>query len=188
MFENVSVWFSSMELLQQVFWVCAIAASLFFAVQLILLLIGIDDVDMDVDTLDLGGGFSLLTIKNVIHFFLGFGWAGASLWDVIDNRILLSIVALLAGVVMVVIFVALFRALMRLETSGNYDPKDCVGTVADVYIPVPAEKGGKGKVQLSIKGSVKEFDALTAGERLATGTKVRIVELIDSSTVVVEKI
>ena len=186
--ENIQVWFSSMELLQQVFWVCAITASLFFVVQLILLLVGIDDVDMDADTLDLGGGFSLLTIKNVIHFFLGFGWAGASLWSVIDNRIVLSLVSLLAGVVMVIVFIALFRAMMRLETQGNYDPKECLGTVADVYIPVPAEKSGKGKVQLSIKNSVKEFDALTAGERLSTGTKVRIVELVDSSTVIVEKI
>jgi hypothetical protein len=44
-------------------------------------------MDFDADTLDLGGGFSLLTIKNLIHFFLGLGWAGVSLWDYIDNRI-----------------------------------------------------------------------------------------------------
>ena len=179
-----------MELLQQVFWVCAIVSSLFFVVQVILLLIGIDSdgFDLDTDTLDLGGGFSLLTIKNVIHFVLGFGWAGASLWNVIDNKVLLSIVALLSGIVMVAVFVCIFRMMMRLEKHGNYNPEDCVGSVADVYFPIPAGKSGKGKVQLSINNSVLEFDALTEGDRITSNAKVRVVELVDSHTVVVEKI
>ncbi len=186
--ENLSVWFSSLELLLQVFWVCAIAASLFFVVQLVLLLIGIDDIDVDADTLDLGGGFSLLTVKNVIHFFLGFGWAGVSLWSVIENRFWLSVVALLVGVLMVAVFIFIFKQMMKLQSQGNYNPEDAVGLMADVYIPIPAGKSGAGKVQFSLKGSVHEFQALTNGERLATGQKVQIVELLDNHTVLVEKI
>ena len=190
MLENISIWFNSMDLLRQIFWVCAIISSLFFAVQVVLILIGIDNVDMDfdADTLDLGGGFSLLTIKNLIHFFLGLGWAGVSLWDYIDNRILLTIVAFLVGALMVALFIFLFKKMMKLESQGNYDPQECLGTIAEVYIPIPENKSGNGKVQLSIKGSVKEFTALTQGERLATGTKVRVTEVIDHSTVIVEKI
>lgn len=186
--ENLTAWFSSMEFLLQVFWVCAIAASLFFVVQLVLLLIGIDDIDVDADTLDLGGGFSLLTVKNVIHFFLGFGWAGVSLWSVIENRFWLSIVALLVGVLMVVIFVFIFKQMMKLQSQGNYNPEDAVGLLADVYLTIPATKSGAGKVQFSLKGTVHEFQAQTKGERLATGEKVRIVELLDNHTVLVEKV
>lgn len=186
--ENLSVWFSSLELLLQVFWVCAIAASLFFVVQLVLLLIGIDDIDMDTDTLDLGGGFSLLTVKNVIHFFLGFGWAGVSLWSVIENRFWLSVVALLVGVLMVAVFLFLFKQMLKLQSEGNYDPKDSVGLLADVYLTIPAGKSGTGMVQFSLKGSVHEFRALTEGDRLTTGEKVRIVELLDNHTVLVEKV
>lgn len=188
MMDDLSVWFSSMELLQQVFWVCAITASLFFVVQFVLLLIGIDDVDFDSDTLDLGGGFSLFTVKNVINFFLGFGWAGVSLWNVIENRILLGVVAFLVGVLMVVIFLFLFKQMLKLQSEGNYDPKDSVGLLADVYLTIPATKSGTGMVQFSLKGSVHEFRALTEGDRLATGEKVRIVELIDNHTVLVEKV
>lgn len=190
MLEDITLWFTSMETLQQVFWACAIVSTLFFVVQFVLLLVGIDSdsLDLDTNTLDLGGGFSLLTIKNLIHFFVGFGWAGASLWNLIENHYLLSFVALLAGVAMVVLFLLLFRAIMRLERHGNYDPNQAQGKVADVYLNIPAHKTGKGKVQLSINGSVLEFDAYTNGESLSTGAKVRVIEVVDHQTVIVEHI
>ncbi len=196
MMDNFILWFESMELLQQVFWACAIVSSLFFVVQLVLMLIGIDGTDVDADalsfdgdTLDLGGGFSLLTVKNLIHFALGLGWAGVSLWNVIPNRYLLVAVSLVVGVLMVVLFVWLFRNLRKLESNGSYNPTESIGQMADVYLPIPASRAGTGKVQLALRGSVLEFDALTDnGERLATGTKVRVVELLNGHTVVVEKI
>ncbi len=194
MIDNFTTWFSSMELLLQVFWVFAIVSSLFFVVQLVMTLIGIDggDVDTDVSGFDADAadvdGFSLFTVKNFIHFALGIGWTGVSLWNVIPNRYVLILIALLVGVVLVMVFLWLFRKLMKLESRGSYNPADCVGSVADVYIPIPAERSGTGKVQLSIRSAVVEMDAQTNGDRLSTGTKVRVTELLNSHTVVVEKL
>ncbi len=194
MIDNFTTWFSSLELLLQVFWAFAIVSSLFFVVQLIMTLIGIDggDVDTDVSGFDTDAadvdGFSLFTVKNFIHFSLGIGWTGVSLWNVVTNRYLLILIALIVGVVLVVVFLLLFRKLMKLESRGSYNPADCIGSVADVYIPIPAAREGTGKVQLSIRSAVIEMDAQTNGERLATGTKVRVTELLNNHTVVVEKL
>ncbi|MBR2881834.1 MAG: hypothetical protein IKB96_05685, partial [Prevotella sp.] len=71
-------WFSALPMMMQVFWGCAIVGSAIFVVQVVLMLIGIDsdvaDMDFDTgDTLDLGGGMSLLSIKSLINFIVGFG-------------------------------------------------------------------------------------------------------------------
>ncbi len=192
MLEDFALWFSSLELLLKVFWSCAIVSSLFFVVQFVLTLIGIGDADMDgmdsVDVMSGDGGMALFTVKNLIHFFLGVGWAGVSLWNLIPSKILLVLVSLLMGVFMVVLFIWLFRKMRSIESHGSYDPREAVGAVCDVYLSIPAARSGKGKVQISLRGAVLEMDALTSGERLATGAKVRVTELLDNHTVLVDAV
>ncbi len=194
MFEDFILWFSSLELLLKVFWSCAIVSSLFFVVQFVLTLIGIGDADVDMDGMDSvdamsgDGGMALFTVKNLIHFFLGVGWGGVSLWNVIPSKILLVLVCLLIGIFMVALFIWLFKKMRSIESRGSYDPHEAVGAICDVYLSIPAAHTGKGKVQISLRGAVLEMDALTSGERLGTGTKVRVVELLDNHTVLVEAI
>ena len=70
--------YQSMDTWMQVFWGCAIVGSIIFIIQMVLTLIGMDSSDMDVDfdggdTMDLGGGISLFSIKNFVNFIVGFG-------------------------------------------------------------------------------------------------------------------
>ncbi len=193
MIQNFTTWFTSLDMLLQVFWSCAIVSSLFFVVQFVLTLFGIGDAEADLDGMDSAdalsadGGMELFTVKNFIHFFLGVGWTGVSLWNVIPSKTLLVIASLLVGALMVVIFVWLFKKMRSIESHGSYNPAEAVGMVCDVYLNIPAARSGRGKVQLSIRGSVLEMDALTDGERIANATKVRVVELLDNHTVLVEK-
>ena len=60
-------------------------------------------------------------------------------------------------------------------------------TIVSVYLRIPATGSGKGKVQVSQNGSVHELDALTDGDEIPSGAKVKIVEIIDNETVKVEK-
>ncbi len=194
MLTDFTSWFSSLDLLLQIFWACAIASSLFFIVQFVLTMMGIGDADVDVDGMDsvealsADGGMSLFTVKNVIHFFLGLGWSGVCFWDLIPSRVLLIFVSVLIGLLMVAIFLFIFKKMLSIESRGSYDPKAAVGKVCDVYLNIPEARSGKGKVQLAIQGTVIEMDALTDGERLKNQTKVRILELLDNNTVLVEKI
>jgi hypothetical protein len=73
------------------------------------------------------------------------------------------------------------RQTKRLESDGTVDIKECVGKQCDVYLRIPARGSGQGKVQISLHGSVHEIAAVTDGEEIASGTHVRVLELIDGN-------
>ncbi len=183
--------YGSMPMLLQVFWGCAVFSSLVFLVQMVLTLIGMDSSDVDVDfdgsdTMDLGGGLNLFTIKNLIGFLVGFGWAGVSFYGSIHNEFLLVLVAFIVGCLFVAMFVVIYKQTKRFEHNGAFDIHDTKGQIVSVYLRIPASRSGKGKVQASLNGSVHEFDALTDGDELPSGAKVRVVEIIDNETLRVE--
>jgi hypothetical protein len=57
-----------------------------------------------------------------------------------------------------------------------------------VYLTIPEKKSGKGKVQVSVRGSFHELDAITEKGKIESNAMVRIVKIESSSLVVVEKI
>lgn len=199
-------WYNALPAPLQVYWVIALITSLVFLIQMVLTFIGIGDADSDMDfgsdadfggdadfsdgdTLDTGGAMQLFTIRSLINFLLGLGWGGVCLYSVIPNTIVLSLVAILVGLLFVYIFLIIYKQLRKLERNGAYHIDDCVGKTVDVYLTVPAARSGKGKVQISFSGSVQELAALTDSEApLRSGSKVRVLEVIDSTTVLVEKL
>lgn len=182
--------FQGLDTWMQVFWVCAAAGTVIFVVQMVLTLIGMDSSDMDVDfdgadTMDLGGGISLFSIKNFVNFLVGFGWAGVCLGGAIENKWLLCFVAVLVGVAFVLMFFFIKKQTKKLEHNGAFRIEDSLGKSVDVYLRIPAGKSGKGKVQVSLNGSVQEISAMTEGESIASGQKVKVISVIDRSTVLV---
>ena len=85
-------------------------------------------------------------------------------------------------------FVVLMRAILKLERNGSFKIQDCVGQTASVYLRIPASHSASGKVQISINGSVHELTAFTDGEALPTGARVKVVKVIDSGSLLVERI
>lgn len=186
--EELITMFNNLDTAQKVFWGCAIVVSIVFVVQFVLTLIGMDHSDIDVDfdgsdTMDLGNGVNLFTIKNFVNFFMGFGWAGICLHNSITHPLLLIVVAFLVGVLFVAMFVGIFKLTRKLEKNGTFSINDCVGKSASVYLKIPAGCQGKGKIQISVDGSVHEIDALTDEDEIASGQNVKIVEIVDNETV-----
>lgn len=200
MFETISTWFTALEPMQQMFWGCALVASVVFLIQMVLTMLGMDghnvDVDfdvadfgdMDTDTMDMGGALSLFSIRNLVSFFVGFGWAGVSLQNLIGNNFWLVLVSILVGCGFVWVFFIVKKQMRKFEANGAFDIKRCEGRTANVYLRIPGQNAGKGKVQISVNGAFHELDALTDGDAIATGSKVRITEIIDGETLRVEKL
>ncbi len=203
--ETISNWYANLDPTLRVYWTIAIITSLVFAIQMILTIVGIGDTDSDVDfggvdggadvdfatdgngeTLDTGGAIQLFTVRNVVNFLLGIGWGGVCLFKAIPNHIMLAIAAILCGCAFVGAFLFMFRQLMKLEKNGNFNIKECVGITCSVYLRIPARREGVGKVQLSYHGSILEIAALTDGELLPSGSKVRVLQVIDGETLLVE--
>ena len=195
----LSSWFSELDPIQRMYWGVAIFSSVVVLIQTFMSFAGMGDVDtgdadidFDADTdasadsMDHAGAMHLLSIRNVFYFLLGFGWTGVSLWNTIPNRIVLFIAAVLVGCLFVGIFLFLFRQMMKLQSNGAFNINDSVGKVCDVYLRIPANNQGLGKVQISFNGSVQELDARTAGEQIPSGSKVRVLSVTDKRVLEVE--
>lgn len=188
--------YNQLDAQMRVYWGIAIVTSIIFLVQMVLTFVGIGDTDTDFDfqtdvdatagdTLDTGGALQLFSVRNIVNFLLGLGWGGVCWSSLISNHFLLALAAIATGCAFLILFYYMFRQMKRLETNGAFRTKDCVGQVCDVYLRIPAQRSGQGKVQVSFGGSVQEIAAVTDGDELASGTKVRIQSLIDEHTLLV---
>ena len=181
-------WFQALPPYMRAYWTIAIAASIIFLIQMTLTLLGADLGDGNGDTMDTGGAIQLFTIRNTVNFLLGIGWGGVCLSGVIENRFMLTVAAILCGCIMVAAFIIMYRQLMKLEGNGSYRIEESVGQVCEVYIRIPAQRSGSGKVQISFHGSVQELPAQTEGDAIPSGTKVRVTKVVDKAVLIVEQI
>jgi hypothetical protein len=55
-----------------------------------------------------------------------------------------------------------------------------------VYLSIPQNLEGKGKVHIVVDGSLHEYDATTNGQQLPTGSHVRVVDILDDQVLLVE--
>lgn len=195
----ITTWWASLSLVMKILWGVTLAASLIFIIQSILTFIGADAGDSGIDTdFDTGfdteaadaaveGGTNLYTFRNFVNFILGFGWSAILLQEKIHSVPLLLIVSVIIGVALVAVVMYLFKWLSGMQQSGNINVyKSAVGCNGTVYLTIPAERGGEGKVQISINNAVREYDAVTDGDALKTGTPIRVTEVINANTVLVE--
>lgn len=124
---------------------------------------------------------SVRTLSAAVAFF-GIGALGANSlqWS--------SVLAIGAGIVLgtaAMFGVALtMRSMLKFEHDGSININRAIGESATVYIPVPAQLGGTGKVTLTLQGRTVEYQAVTTeGVSLPTGMSVLIVEVRDNDVV-----
>ena len=209
-------WWNSLEPAMKVLWAVTLSASLVFVIQTVMTFLGAAgdtdfDINTDMDTAGpsdmgdgsvdvgadvetgesghLGTGMNLLTFRNFINFLIGFGWTAILLKDSIPATGLRMLIAILVGIVLVAIVMLLFKWLTDMQQSGNINvfksAVDCEGTV---YLTIPGERAGEGKVQITINNSVREYAAVTDGPTLKTGQRIRVVEAVSSNTLLIEEI
>lgn len=184
--KKIMEWFNSLEPSLKVFWIVAIISSAIFLINTVITFIGFDsDVSVDIDT---GDAMPFFSFRNLVNFFLGVGWGGVCFYDLFDSKGLVILFSTLTGLVFVLLFFMLIKVILKLNKDNTFNIKDTLDKTADVYLPIPAEKSGSGKIQISVKGSVHEIDAITAGEKISVGSKVRVLEIIDNQTVLITKI
>ena len=190
-------WWTSLDLFMKILWCIAIASSLIFIIETVLTFIGADvEMDMDTDFDIADGGFegdpsmNLYTFRNLVNFLLGMSWTAILLNEQIKSKALLMLIAFAVGAAIVFAVMLMFKGLSKMQQSGNINVfESAVGCSGKVYLTVPGERKGQGKVQININNSVREYDALTDSEDdLKTGTSIKVTEVLDASTLLVEEI
>ncbi|GJM62542.1 serine protease [Persicobacter diffluens] len=188
--------FEQMDVVLRTYWYVALPTSLIFIIQTVMSFMGIDggdgmeaEIDFDADA-DIGGDDigSWFSIKNLINFLLGFSWTGISFYTTISNTILLIILSIAVGVGFVWLFFVVMKQMMKLGEDNSFKPAHALFHTAEVYLPIPGYKEGKGKVTVSVKGSSRELDAITLNQAIPAGEAVKIVALENEDLLIVESL
>ena len=198
----IAQWWADLSPLMKVLWGITLTASLIFIIQSIATFIGADagdsgfdtDFDTDIDAIgdssaDGPSGMNLYTFRNFVNFFLGFGWTSVLLAGKISSTGLLFFIAILVGVALVAAVMYLFKWLSSMQQSGTINIyKSAIGCQGTVYLTIPGERQGEGKVQITINNAVREYYAQTDGDTIKTGKPIKVVEVINEHTLLVEEL
>ena len=196
----IATWWAELSPVMKLLWGVTLSASLIFVIQTVMTFLGADadstDFDVDVDTSmdgsdlsNIEGGSNLYTFRNFVNFFLGFGWTAILLEKSVQSTALVIILAVLVGVGLVIAVMYLFKWLSSMQQSGNINVyKAAVGCQGKCYLRIPGERAGEGKVQITIQGAVREYNAVTDGDEIKTGASVKVLEAVDANTLLVEEL
>lgn len=192
----MEAWWHSMDAFSQALWGLAIFASVIFIGQSIMTFAGMDsnsdfdanfDGDMTTDGIE-STPFQLFTFRNLINFLLGFSWSAIAFRKSVENTTILILIGVIVGVLLVSAVMYIFKWLSGMQQSGTITMEDTVGCKGSVYLKIPANRSGDGKVQISVRGAVREYNAQTDGDMLQNQTAVRVSKVLNEHTVLVEKI
>ena len=169
------------------FWSAVVGGGL-LVLQLLLTLLGGDsEVDGEVDA-DVGADGVGLSFRTAVAFLTFFGLAGMmGLNAGLAPWLTLLLAVLAGGVAFWVVGLAMYQ-ISRLRSSGNVDIANAVGVEGKVYLRIPAERGGEGRVTIPIQGRTMQFKALTRGPALETGALCRVLAVHAGDTLEVEAV
>jgi len=164
----------------------AIVGGVLLIIQTVMALLG-GDGDMDGDTADDidGPGIGFRTVVAFITFFGIAGMAARAQGFSPTVTLLLAVVA--GGVAFWLVGLAMYQ-LYRLRSSGTVDINNAVGVEAKVYLSVPANRSGEGRVTVPLQGRTQQYKAITKGPEIATGQLCKVVAVHASDTLEVESV
>lgn len=169
------------------FFITGCVAAVLLVIQIILMIVGFAggadaDADVGVDG-DGGDGIGLFTVKGLIAFFAIGGWVGLGMDSAGLHPALSVVIACVCGLFALVAVGFVYRAMFRLQSSGNIRIDGAVGKTAEVYLRIPA--AGTGKVTLLLQEREVELEARTrCGKDLPTGSRVMVVAAVGGELIV----
>ncbi len=190
-------------IMEMFFGVCAVLGGTVLLCQFVMTLIGFDS-DADVDDLggDSGGDvdgdhadgyhhgadwiFSVITFRTIVAALTFFGLAGLAANSAGTSQLATYAIATAAGLAAMYGVHWMMQGLYRLRSEGTVRIDRAVGRTGIVYLKVPGQKSGVGKVTVSLQGRTMEYQAMTAQDELPTGDRIVVVDVIGRDTVEVE--
>jgi hypothetical protein len=185
--DQLGGWWNELNLAKQIFFGLGILAGGFALLLGFLAVIGLDQSEAVSAASVHDAGEGIFSTKPLTGFFLGFGWAGGIALDHGFSFGAALAIALVSGVGLTAVIILLIRVIIGMRSDGTARIDETVGTVGTVYITLPPGKATGGQVVVNFSGRQATYAAISGTEHpLASGTKVKVVAVVDSSTLLVE--
>lgn len=185
-------WWEGLMTIEKVYWCFAIPSTIIFLIMMVLTFVGGDtdpglETDVEIEA-DAGVGFQFISVKSLLGFFTVFSWAGLSCIDAGYTTGTTITISALAGLAMMAAVATMFYFMTKLQDSGTLDMRNAIDGIGEVYLRIPGERGGMGKVQIKIQGSLRELEALTDDiEALERGMVIRVTNIVSENILLVTK-
>jgi len=190
---DISSFWSGLTIIQKIYWAIAIPSTVIFLIQLVLTFIGFDhDTDISDHTDISADGDEGLTsqffsFKNMLAFFTVFAWTGLGCLDSGISVGVTVLISTICGTIMVIIMATIFYYMTKLSDSGTLEINNAIHKVGTAYLPIPANRGGMGKVQIKVQG-LQTLDAFTDdAETIKTGAIVEVIGIVNNEILLVTK-
>jgi hypothetical protein len=194
---------------------CAVIGGVIFICQFVMLLVGFggedadfsgdvpDDIPDDIpddmpDVTDAQGTvvdhgsswiFGAISLRTVVAATLFFGLFGLAAKQASTSDALSIVIAVIGGGLAFFGMHWVMKTLYKLGQDSTVRIDRAVGCRGSVYVPIPPNKSGTGKIQLKLQNRIMEFAAMTsADDKLPTGARVEVVSLVSPTTVEVRPV
>lgn len=182
-------WWTSLDLFTKSILCIALFSSLIFIIQISMAFLGIDfHPHRDSDSQDSDSFFPLLSFRSFTNFFLGFGWTAIGLEKIGLNRGVIMIASAFAGILFIFTVIFLFRLLSGIEQKNSSDIANVILCKGKVYAAIPSYEKGEGKIQVTVLGVTRKYNAITKGKALKTQTPVIVTEILNDHLLLVERL
>jgi hypothetical protein len=127
--------------------------------------------------------FGVLSFRTITAALAFFGLCGLAAESAEASSTNVMLIALAGGGGAMTAVYWMMRSLGQLDAEGTVRIQRAVGRRGSVYLSIPGEDAGSGKVQIDLQNRTMEYLAVTCGPQLPTGTKIVVVSVINANTV-----
>jgi hypothetical protein len=126
--------------------------------------------------------FKVLSFRAIVAALAFFGLAGLAAQSAEASTSTTLLVAIAAGAVAITAVYWMMRGLQELRADGTVHIQRAPGQHGTVYLHIPGENAGSGKIQINLQNRTVEYSAVTSGPDLLTGTRVVVVSVVNPTT------
>ena len=128
---------------------------------------------------------SLRTVAAALAFF---GLTGLAAHSADCSPTTTFAIAFASGIGALYAVYYMLKGMKSLRAEGTVRIDRALGTEATVYLRIPGNRAGAGKIQINVQNRTMEYLAVTLGDPIPTGATVVVAEVLGTDTVRVEPV
>ncbi len=173
-----------------IYFLMATISTSIYVIKLLLLLVGGDHLNDNVDSLTEGiASFKLWTLQAFLAFFMGIGWMGLATTVGWQLPVTISFaISFVFGAAMLLLDTFLTSKLRHLNSHHQENRQEWVGMIGTAYTNIPSKNNGFGQVTVVLNGKQKTMQASTQEKSIDAFQPIKIIRVDAVGHLIVERV